>query len=119
MSLFVSETEARAHGEEARAMHSAIQNSASGRVVSEFIVQTCAAKMAEAHETSIAKVTQLSQILMSALNSHDGLERTGFVDDSRALLRGLRPRMEALTAAFEVAKPDELAVALIRHAPLQ
>ena len=33
-------------------------------------------------------------------------------DDSRALLRGLRPRMEALTAAFEVAKPDELATAL-------
>ena len=33
-------------------------------------------------------------------------------DDSRVLLRGLRPRMEALTAAFEVAKPDELATAL-------
>ena len=82
---YVSEVEARTHGDEARAMHASIQSTASGRAVSDFIVKTCVAKMADAHETSIAKTMELSKVLMTAINQHEGLERTGFIDDSREL----------------------------------
>ena len=81
--MFMSETETKQHAEEAQAMHLSLKGTKVGRGVSEFIVQTCAAKMTGANETSICKVLELSKALLTTLNTKDGLEKTGFVNERR------------------------------------
>lgn len=83
--MFMSETETKQHAAEAQAMHMSLKGTKVGRQVSEFIVQTCAAKLAGVNETSICKVLELSKALMTTLNTVDGLEKTGLYDERRNL----------------------------------
>jgi len=73
------------HAEASLKMHESLQGTKSGMEMSNFISQTCASRLAESNETAITKVFNLTKALITTINMENGLERTGFLDDRRAL----------------------------------